>query len=558
MQCYLFNEPTYFFFSSELPKLLYYSHLPTTVIALLIGFFVFLNARDALLNRLLFLISLCFSGWTLISLVSWTNIHGDLILSIWPLFGVLQAFISIFSIYFIYVFLEKTDISFKLKTVFFTLLTPVLLLAHTDLSVSGFNLTNCDSFEYEGLNYKIYYTGLGFLAMGWILFLLARKYRHSDKDFRKQILLMGIGIESFLFSFNFLTFIATYLTSNGVFPDSSLEFYGLFGMTIFMIFMSILIVQFKTFNVGIAASQALVIALVILVGSQFAYSEDLTTTILSSITFVLTGLVGILLMRSIRKEVRQRREIEDLAQSLARTNEKLKELDKLKSEFVSIASHQLRAPLTAIRGYASMLLDGSYGEITDQAREPLERISESARNMAYSVEDYLNVSRIESGNMKYNYSDFNLRDETENLCDDLRPQALRKGLTLLFRTDLKSKGIINADVGKVIQIIQNLLNNSIKYTQRGSIRVFVRDDVVRKKIYVDIEDTGIGMNEEIRSRLFGKFERAKNADAVNHSGTGLGLYVAYTMARGMNGDITAYSEGEGMGSRFTIEFPLAL
>jgi len=263
-------------------------------------------------------------------------------------------------------------------------------------------------------------------------------------------------------------------------------------------------------------------------------------------------------MRSVKKEVRQREEIQSLASSLAQANERLKELDKLKSEFVSIASHQLRSPLTASRGYASMLLDGSYGKVTSEAEEALKRIEESAKNMAYSVEDYLNVSRIESGNMKYNYSDFNLRDETEHVCDDLRPQALRKGLVLLFRTDLKCQGVINADVGKTIQMVQNLINNSIKYTEKGSIRVLVRDDVVRKKIYIDIEDTGIGMNEDIKNRLFHKFERAKNANAVNTSGTGLGLYVAYQMALSMKGNITAHSEGEGKGSRFTIEFPLAM
>lgn len=369
---------------------------------------------------------------------------------------------------------------------------------------------------------------------------------------------MGIGIEFFLFSFFTMTFLGNYLTELGIIPDSRIEMYGMFGMIVFMILISVLIVRFKTFNVELVASQALIIALVILIGSQFTFTQNTTTTVLTAITLVLTGIVGIILVRSIRKEVNQRREIETLAHSLARANEKLKDLDKLKSEFVSIASHQLRAPLTAIRGYTSMLLDGSYGKINTQAIEPLEHINESAKNMAYSVEDYLNVSRIESGNMKYNYSDFNLRDEVENACDDLRPQALQKGLVLLFRTDLKSQGVINADVGKTIQIIQNLINNSIKYTPKGSIRVLVRDDVVRKRIFVDIEDTGIGMNEDTRVRLFKKFERAANANTVNTTGTGLGLYVAFQMAQAMKGNITVTSEGDGKGSRFTIEFPLAL
>ncbi len=160
--------------------------------------------------------------------------------------------------------------------------------------------------------------------------------------------------------------------------------------------------------------------------------------------------------------------------------------------------------------------------------------------------------------MKYNMADFNLKDETEKICDDLRPDALKKGLTVIFRSDLKSQGIINADIGKTVQILQNLIHNSIKYTPKGSIRVLVRDDVVNKKIFVDIVDTGIGMDKEALETVFEKFERAQNANTVNISGTGLGLYVALKMAEAMDGGITAHSEGADRGSRFTIEMPLAM
>lgn len=558
MDCYLFSEPTYLFFTSDLPPLLYYSHVPTTIIALLVGLFVFFNARHLLLNQLLLLICLCFSGWTLVSLIAWTNVHGDFILFTWPLFGVLQSLIAVLSIYFIYVFLNKRDITFRLKLLFFGLLAPVLLFAHTDLSVSGFNLTACDSFGYEGLAYKVYYTALGVLAMLWVLILLVKRYTRAQKEFRKQIVLMGIGIESFLFSFTFFTFIATYLAGLGALPDSSLELYGLFGMTIFMVFIAILIVQFKTFSVGVTASSALIISLVILIGSQFTFAPNDTSKILTAITLVVTGLIGILLIRSVKKEIAQRKEIELLADHLERANTRLKALDKQKSEFVSIASHQLRSPLTAVRGYASLLLDGDYGPLPQNAVEPIQRIEKSSRLMTYAIEDYLNVSRIESGNMKYKYSDFNLKDEVENICDDLRQDAIKNGLSLIFRSDLTSRGIIHADLGKTVQIVQNLIHNSIKYTKKGSIKVLVRDDVTRKKIHIDVIDTGIGMSKETLFTIFQKFERADNANSVNVHGTGLGLYVAKMMAEAMGGEVKAASDGDGKGSCFTATFPLAM
>jgi signal transduction histidine kinase len=128
----------------------------------------------------------------------------------------------------------------------------------------------------------------------------------------------------------------------------------------------------------------------------------------------------------------------------------------------------------------------------------------------------------------------------------------------LFRTDLKSRGIVTADIGKTVQIVHNLINNSIKYTPRGSISVFMRDDVKLKRIYVDIIDTGIGMSEKTIDTLFQKFERASNANSVNVSGTGLGLYVALRMAEAMGGTISAHSEGDGKGSRFTLDLPLSM
>ncbi|USN92037.1 MAG: HAMP domain-containing histidine kinase [Candidatus Nomurabacteria bacterium] len=250
--------------------------------------------------------------------------------------------------------------------------------------------------------------------------------------------------------------------------------------------------------------------------------------------------------------------IEESAEKLEKANLRLQALDKQKSEFVSIASHQLRSPLTAIRGYASLMLEGSYGKISAKARQPIERIEESSKLMAIAIEDYLNVSRIESGNMKYNLTDFNLADKTEDVCDDLRSDAVKNGLALIFRTELNSRGVVNADLGKTIQIIQNLINNSIKYTEKGTIKVLVRDDIKRKRIYVDIIDTGIGISKTDQATIFQKFERAENANSVNVNGTGLGLYVALKMAEAMGGKITASSEGKNKGSVFTLELPLAL
>ena len=556
MICNFFPEPTYFFFTSDVPSLLYYSHIPTAIVALLIGLFVFLNARQSLLNRLLFAISVCFALWTLANLVLWTNINSDLLLFTWTIYVVLFGFISVLSVYFTYVFLEKEDISRTIKMILAILLTPILIFAPTYLNLGGFDITNCDAFMYEGVIYKTYYVLLSAISIVWIFVLLVKKYRVAMSEFKKQILLFGVGLELFLFMFFTIVFLASYLTDIGVISDSSLEFYGLFGMDIFMVFIAILIVRFKTFNVGLIASQALVIALVILVGSQFTYSFTTTSIVLTAITLILTGVIGIILMRSVKKEIRQREELEILTVQLDKANERLKILDKMKSEFVSIASHQLRSPLTSIRGYASMLAEGSYGALMPKAQEAVSKIAESSKYMALSIEDYLNVSRIEAGNMKYELSDFNLKDEAEKIVDEMRPTAMKKGLVMVFRSDCNGSGLVHADIGKTRQVIMNLLDNSMKYTPKGSITVVAHDDVKKKIMRITIQDTGVGMSIETQGEVFDKFVRAKNANNINTTGTGLGLFVAKKMVDEMGGKVWAESEGEGKGSTFNIEFPM--
>lgn len=556
MICYYYTEPTLWVFASDLPKLLYYSHISVFVVAVLVALFILIKGRGRLLNNLLSLFALSFSCWLFINLIAWGSNNSSLTMSVWPLFGMIQSFIASLAVYLMYVFLYKKDLPFIFKGILSLLILPVILLAPTDLTVSGFNIAWCDAFEYENAFMLNYYTALGIGAM--VAILLMSIHAYTKKNAKKaQILLMTSGIEIFLILFFLLVYIGSIMAAIGLVDDSAIEFYGVFSMGFFIVIIGVLSVKYKAFNFNAHGASVLVAALIALIASQYTYANSTTTTIiLTTVTLTLSAIAGFFLVRSVNKEVKQREQLEKLTLDLERANTRLKELDKLKSEFVSIASHQLRSPLTSIRGYASMLAEGSFGQLPEKAVEPVSRIAESSRLMALAVEDYLNVSRIESGNMKYNMSHFVLREEVEKITDDIRPSALKKGLVLLFRNKLNSKGLVNADIGKTVQIIHNLINNSLKYTPKGSITVLLRDDVSSKKIFVDIIDTGIGMSQQTLERVFQKFERADNANSVNVSGTGLGLFVALKMAEAMGGTISAHSDGDDKGSCFTLELPL--
>lgn len=546
------DSATLFFFSENVfSNLIYYSHFGPLIVSIIVGVTVIANNYKSLLNRLLFVVTASFSLWVIFDLVLWASEKPELIMFFWSMIVPIELTIYAASWYFVAVFAnDNKDITLQQKIFVFGAFLPLLIFAHTKLNLLGFDFTNCDREAIEGpLVQYLYFMELVFIAL--IIKTTVNGLKGASEHKRAQLLLLSIGTAFFLFTFSIGNILVSYFLE----VDWSYEQYKLFGMPIFVIFIAYSTIKFNTFNVKLIASQALVTALAILVFSLLFLQTITTVRIVAFLTFVSVCVMGFLLVRSVKKEIKQREQLEELTEQLAAANERLKELDKLKSEFVSIASHQLRSPLTSMRGYASMLTDGSYGTIPEKAKEAVERIADSSAFMAKMVENYLNVSRIESGNMKYELSDFNLKQEVEKTVDDKRQEAMKKGLLLTFKSELLGQGIVHADIGKTLEIIHNLLNNALKYTPSGSIDVFVHDDQKKKKIYVDIHDSGIGMTSDDIAKLFGKFQRATNANSVNTTGTGLGLYVARTMALAMKGDITARSEGQGKGSTFSFELP---
>ena len=274
-----------------------------------------------------------------------------------------------------------------------------------------------------------------------------------------------------------------------------------------------------------------------------------------ALTFVFMVFFSIALVRSVYKEVEAREKVEQLAGALEKANVRLQELDKLKSEFVSIASHQLRSPLTSIKGYASMVLEGSYGIIPEKAKEAISRIFESSKLMAISIEDFLNVSRIEQGKMQYDMTEFDLGKLVQTVVDELGGTAKERGLGLHVTDDGKSPYMIRADLGKIKQVINNLIDNAVKYTKQGSVDVMTHKSADGKTVQVSIKDTGVGMSKETIEKLFDKFVRAKNANEVNVTGTGLGLYISREFARKMGRDLWISRSELGKGSSFTFTVP---
>jgi signal transduction histidine kinase len=543
---------TLMIFSENVGALVYYTHILPLVISLFLGFYVLINNPKCLSNRILFALTAVFSVWVYFNLILWASPTPESVMFFWSAIVPVEMLMYLLALYLVYVFAHnQVDMPTWQKLIYSLFLLPIFLFAHTSLNVIGLS-PDCDAGAFEGILIQyMYVTEVVIISIAAYYLYKGNRTVKGSIELKQH---RYVSIATICFLAFFTAGNLTLLFDLGPYYEQ----YKLFGMPIFAVIVAYSIIKLETFSAQAVLTEVLVSVLWMLMFSVLLLSDMSYARPIIAVSLLIFGLLAIQLVRSVKKEIKQREEIEKLATDLAQANVQLQKLDKQKSEFVSIASHQLRSPLTAIRGYASMLLEGNFGKIPQSATQSIERIEVSAKHMTLAVEDYLNVSRIESGNMKYELTDFNLRDEIERVCEDLRPIALKKGLVLLFRTDVKSRSIVHADIGKMVQVAHNLINNAIKYTPKGSITIFVRDDSKSKKIYVDIIDTGIGMSTETIQTLFRKFSRATNANKVNISGTGLGLFVALRMTEQMGGTISAHSEGGGKGSRFTIELPLEM
>ncbi len=245
-----------------------------------------------------------------------------------------------------------------------------------------------------------------------------------------------------------------------------------------------------------------------------------------------------------------------ITQQVYEMNAKLYELDKLKDDFVSVASHELRTPMTAIRSYVWMALHRSDVPVSQKMERYLYRTMVSTERLINLVNDMLNVSRIESGHIEITPKAFDIVALVKDVMEEVKVKADEKRLGLVvFEHRLP---LVFADPDKVHQVLLNLIGNSLKFAYPGgSITIDFFSD--GKMIEVAVKDNGVGISKEDLAKLFHKFGRLDNSyvSISTSGGTGLGLYISRSLVDLMKGKTWASSEGRDKGSTFTFSLPIA-
>jgi len=255
------------------------------------------------------------------------------------------------------------------------------------------------------------------------------------------------------------------------------------------------------------------------------------------------------LAEAFNKMVSQLREIVSLQKEL----KKIKALERVKTEFISVAAHQLRTPLAKIKWSLRLLMNGDFGAVNSEQKEALESGYESNEKMIKLINDFLDLSKVEDVNLGYDFKEESIERVAEEVVKSFMAQAKDKGVELILSKSEYPIPPIMMDSRKISMVFSNLIDNALSYTPKGG-KIEVTLENKEDYVNVLVKDNGIGIPKEEVKRLFARFFRAKNAIRIKTEGTGLGLHIARSIVQIHGGDMRVESE-EGKGSSFYFTIP---
>lgn len=528
-------------------NVLFYSHIPSVIASTFIAIYILRKSGYSLLGKILFAIAATFSVWVLLNLIIWVYYYeNSLLMASWAPIEIFSVLLFILCLYFSYVFIEKKDASIWLKLIALAPLFIGIAITSSSYNLQGYDIQECIAVE-NPLYVSLFNNEKIIFSLLLIIYLIVGVLRNRG-DFRKQIILLSFGQIIFLMSF----FLAGYIAmQTEVFEYEAI---GLFGMVVFVGFLGYLIVKFHTFNIKLIGAQALVVSLVFLIGSELFFADDTTTRILIVITLAISLVFGYFLVRSVQREIEHREKIEKLAGELEVANKDLKELDRQKDELISIVSHQLATPVTSVKYYIEMFLDGDMGKLTPEQKESILTMGKVTGDLSDLVSMILDVSRIQLGKMKVSRKELDVPAYVREILTVIEPKAKEKKEELLI---ILPKDLLPMMLDKrlVRMTLENLLTNAVKYTpDGGKVTLFMerRGDT----LHYEVRDTGFGIPKAEQGKIFGKLFRASNV-VDKMEGNGFGLFAAKGAVEAQGGKIWFESE-ENKGTTFFVDLPIIL
>jgi signal transduction histidine kinase len=536
-----FGGSQYLIIGPNVAPLIYYSHLPIIVISLGLAIFILFKKPKDLSSQVLFGTILFFCIWVFCDLVFWASNRSDVIMLVWTTTVLVEPLVHIGGLYLLYTIVDKVDMPFKLKVLFFVLYLPIILSAPTHFMLTGFDTGSCLAIEGFIARYYSYALEI-FTTFLIVLFGARRLFSSKYKNRKPEVAILTIGVLLLCIAFSWGNLIGSF-TDNWQVGE-----YGLFGMPVFIGFLVWSIVRYKTFNLQIIGSLALVVGLIGFTFSLLFVENPVVFRRVAIVTFIFSLGFGYLLIRSVNREVKQREQIEKLADGLQKANAQQVVL-------IHFITHQIKGFLTKSRNIFSMAVEGEFGQLPEAFIPMAQEGLRSDTQAVTTVQEILNASNVKSGAVTYSMQPFDFGALVKEVFDGLKPAADAKKLELKLEED----GGPNTLTGDKLQLqnaIKNLIDNSIKYTPSGSVSLKLSKE--GEKLRLTIQDTGVGITPEDMAHLFTEGGHGKDSIKVNVDSTGFGLYIVKNIIEAHHGKVWVESEGAGKGSTFIVELPTNL
>ncbi len=386
----------------------------------------------------------------------------------------------------------------------------------------------------------LYFMTLFLILIVWSLFLIAREYRKRKDNtlFRQRATYFFIA-STIAYIGGSMNFLPVY----GIEVNPVTNFAVAFGA----ILIAYAILRRGLFEIGVVTAQFLTLILAVFMLMRVFLSSSAQEFIFNLLILSVTLAIGIYLILSVRKEVMQREKIEELAKELEDTNERQEGL-------IHFIGHEVKGSLTKNTGAFAALAEGDFGQLQDRMKPFVERALAESRQGVDSVTNILKAANLKKGMVVYTKEPFDFKALVAEAVEKAKPAAAQKGLALSFTADDSSYQMTGDKAQINDHVLRNLIDNAVNYTFSGSIDVSLKKE--NGKIVFSVKDTGVGITEEDKKRLFTEGGHGKDSQTVNAHSTGYGLYIAKQITEAHGGTVHAESEGAGKGSTFVVEFPL--
>lgn len=520
-----------------------YSHLVPIAITLFLSIYILFKTKFSFQSIVFSLFSGFFCLWLAGDLITWTSTNYDLLVASWSQLDNINIIFFVLAAYFFVVTIRERDVSIRHKIFLFLLTLPgfystILLQTAQNFDQAFCNVTNSNFLT----QYKLIQE---FICIAYIIFIGYLEFVKDKNDSTKRSKIFYIGSAFSLFLGVFA--VTEYLASEYGGIAYTVSLYGLFILPLFLLIVIFSIVRFQMFDLKRIGTQLLVYVLVIIVATQFLFLENSTNKILNSITLFLAVSFAYMLIKSINQERNYLTQIEKLASDLQIANDG-------QTNLIHVINHQIKGYIAKSRNiFSELLTEPLYGPVSDAAKPMMKEGFNSLTEGVDFVQQILNASNIEKGTMAYFMQPFDMKKVVEEVTEKQRPLAEAKGLH--FETIIDEGNFeINGDRAQLKEAVRNLIDNSINYTIKGSVSVHLTNGA--GKILLTVKDTGIGITDEDKKRLFTKGGRGKNSIKINVNSSGYGLSFVKGVIDAHKGKVWCESDGQEKGSTFYAELPL--